>query len=193
MTRVTEFLIYQLSILAHPRMALQKLEDNKVLAPGLYLFGNNAYLNTPYLATPYAAVTGGTKDAYNFYHSQARICIDAHSECLCTDGQFYGALAQLHNFCIVEANDTVVLPATARDAWQNEVNSAVPLVCKTQHPESGGITPTQLLDGGNHFDDVGINGCYNQQQCYENMAEMAGGAPLPRERLHSFVASKGLS
>ena len=32
-------------------------------------FGDNLYLNMPYMATPYAAVSGGTKDAYN-YHSQ---------------------------------------------------------------------------------------------------------------------------
>ena len=53
----------------------QKLEDG-ILAPGLCLFGNNAYLNTPYTATPFAAVSGGTKDSYNFYHSQLRIRIE---------------------------------------------------------------------------------------------------------------------
>jgi hypothetical protein len=50
----------------------QKLEQG-ILAPGLCLFGDNAYMNTQYMATPYAAVSGGTKDAYNFYHSQLRI------------------------------------------------------------------------------------------------------------------------
>lgn len=118
--------------LAFEGMSLsQKLEDG-MLAPGLCLFGNNAYLNTPYLATPYAAIKGGTKDAYNFYHSQLRIRIE------CTFGILTNrwgilrsairmnvsvvktialalALAKLHNFCIGEANDTVVLPATARD------------------------------------------------------------------------------
>ncbi len=46
-----------------------RLEDG-ILAPGLCLFRDNAYLNTPYLATPYVAVSGGTQDLYNFYHSQ---------------------------------------------------------------------------------------------------------------------------
>ena len=121
--------------LAFEGMSLfQKLEDG-LLAPGLCIFGDNAYLNTPYLATPYAAVTGGTRDAYNFYHSQVRIRFK------CTFGRMLThrwailssaipmnvsigktialvlALAKLHtNFCIVEADDTVVLPATARDA-----------------------------------------------------------------------------
>jgi hypothetical protein len=56
-------------------LLFHKLEDG-ILAPGLCLFGNNAYLNTPYMATPYAAVSGGMKDSYNFYHSQLRIRIE---------------------------------------------------------------------------------------------------------------------
>jgi DDE superfamily endonuclease len=43
-----------------------------LLAEGLVLFGDNAYLNSPYLATPYPNVSGGSKDNYNFYHSQVR-------------------------------------------------------------------------------------------------------------------------
>jgi hypothetical protein len=62
--------------LAFEGMSLfQKLEEG-LLAPGLCIFGNNAYLNTPYMATPYAAVSGGTMDSYNFYHSQLRIRIE---------------------------------------------------------------------------------------------------------------------
>jgi hypothetical protein len=103
--------------LAFKGMSLfNKLEDGN-LAPGLCIFGNNAYLNTPYMLTPYAAVSGGTKDAYNFYHSQLRIRIK------CTFGMLTHrwvilrsaismnvtiqktvalvlSLAKLHNFCI---------------------------------------------------------------------------------------------
>jgi hypothetical protein len=62
--------------LAFESMSLfQKLEEG-ILAPGLCIFGNYAYLNTPYTATPFAAVSGGTMDAYNFYHSQLRIWIE---------------------------------------------------------------------------------------------------------------------
>ncbi len=53
----------------------QKLEIG-MLALGLCLFGNIAYLNTLYMATPYAAVSGGSKDSYNFYHSQLQIRIE---------------------------------------------------------------------------------------------------------------------
>ena len=48
--------------LAFEGMALfQKLEGD-ILAAGLCIFGDNAYLNTSYMATPYANVSGGTKD-----------------------------------------------------------------------------------------------------------------------------------
>ena len=72
------------------------------------------------------------------------------------------------------------------------MNGAVPLV-KTQHAKSSrDVTPCQLLDGGHHFDDVGMNGCYNRQQQY-NYVSQTGGIVLPRDRLHSFVASTGLT
>jgi hypothetical protein len=62
--------------LAFEGMSLfQKLEQDGILAPGLCLFGDNAYLNTPYMATPFAAVLGGTLDSYDFYHSQLQIRI----------------------------------------------------------------------------------------------------------------------
>jgi hypothetical protein len=40
------------------------------------LFGDNAYLNSPFLATPYPNVSGGYKDAYNFFHSQLQIRVE---------------------------------------------------------------------------------------------------------------------
>ncbi len=48
--------------------------ENGLLADGLVLFGDNAYLNTNYMATPYPNIAGRdqdrSKDNYNFYHSQ---------------------------------------------------------------------------------------------------------------------------
>jgi hypothetical protein len=40
------------------------------LAPGLCIFGDNAYVNCSYMATPYKNVPSGSKDNYNHYHSQ---------------------------------------------------------------------------------------------------------------------------
>ena len=47
-----------------------RIEQPGFLAPGLCLFGDNAYVNTHFMATPYKGISGGTKDDYNFYHSQ---------------------------------------------------------------------------------------------------------------------------
>ena len=200
--------------LAFEGMSLFQKLENGILAPGLCLFGDNAYLNTPYMATPYAAVSGGTKDAYNFYLSQLRIRIE------CTFGIFTHrwsilrsaipmnvsvrktvalvlALAKLHNYCI-DAVDTVV-PLTAVDEWESEVNGAVPLVeignSSDDALNSGeqGATPQQLLDGGNHFDDIGGNaGRRNRQRRFDYLADSQAIA-LSRDRLHSLVASVGLS
>ena len=195
--------------LAFEGMSLfQKLEDG-MLAPGLCLFGDNAYLNTSYMATPYPGVSGGSKDAYNFYHSQLRIRIE------CTFGilthrwsilrsaipmnvsirktvALVLCLAKLHNYCI-DADDNVVLPCTASDEWQHEVNGAVPME-ETEHSDSsGGITPRQLLEGGHHFDDIGgITGRYNRQRRYNYICENQG-VTQPRDRLHDSIASMGLT
>jgi hypothetical protein len=45
------------------------------------LFGDNTYINTAFMATPYSGTKGGTRDAYNFYHSQLRINIKCMFGC----------------------------------------------------------------------------------------------------------------
>jgi hypothetical protein len=64
-----------IALLSRECHCFQKLEDG-MLTPELCLFGDNAYLNTNYMATPFAGVSGGTKDAYNYYHSQLRIRVE---------------------------------------------------------------------------------------------------------------------
>jgi hypothetical protein len=53
-----------------------RLEYNGLLAPGLFLFGDNAYLNAPFLATLYTNVSWGQKDDYNFFHLQLQIHVE---------------------------------------------------------------------------------------------------------------------
>ena len=94
----------------------QKLELG-LLHDDLVLFGDNAYLNSKFMVTPYPNVSGGSKDDFNFFHSQLRIRVE------CAFGMLVGpwgllraaiplnisltrtiamvhALAKLHNFCI---------------------------------------------------------------------------------------------
>ena len=47
--------------LAFEGMSLFRDLEEGLLAPGLCLFGDNAYLNSSYMATPYSGVSGGTK------------------------------------------------------------------------------------------------------------------------------------
>ncbi|KAG7343885.1 DDE superfamily endonuclease [Nitzschia inconspicua] len=50
---------------------LRKLvETDRFLSDGLLLFGDNVYINTDNMPTPFKGVSGGWKDAFNFYHSQ---------------------------------------------------------------------------------------------------------------------------
>jgi hypothetical protein len=68
------------------------------------------------------------------------------------------ALAKLHNNCM-NYNHSDAPCTIASDAWQSELNGAVPLVASTEHDDSNrGITPHQLLHGGHHSDNLGING-----------------------------------
>jgi hypothetical protein len=110
------------------------------------------------------------------------------------------ALAKLHNYCIDENEARCdVAYSSALDKWRNELTgAAVPLVEIThqQHTDASRTTdtvsPRQLLDGGSHFDDIGVNGRYNRQRRY-NYLSKSTGMPLPRDRLHSHILDTGLA
>ena len=124
-------------------MSLYARLQRGLLAPGLCLFGDNAYLNSVFMATQYSAVSGGSKDAYNFYHSQLRINIE------CAFGMFTHrwamlrsaipmrvslkktvalviALAKLHNFCIDE-KEAHAPPSRALAELRTEMHGGIPL------------------------------------------------------------------
>jgi DDE superfamily endonuclease len=96
-----------------------QLEKEGFMKPGLCIFGDNAYVNTPYMATPYKAVKDGSKDAYNFFHSNCRINIECafgmlvhRWGILCKPmstlipiskiTSMVRCLCRLHNFCVDE-------------------------------------------------------------------------------------------
>jgi hypothetical protein len=161
------------------------------------------------MATPYAAVSGGTMDSYNFYHSQLRIRIECAFGMLTKRWAILRsaipvgvtvaktvalvlALAKLHNYCIEEdCHVTPDLSYTANDEWNIELNGGVPLVAAAT--DDGHVIPQQLINGGNHFDDLGgANGRYNRQRRY-NYASETTRVPLPRDQLHSYIASIGVT
>jgi DDE superfamily endonuclease len=190
--------------LAFEAMSLYEKLENDILAPGLCLFGDNAYLNTPYMATPYTAVSGGTKDSYNFYHSQLRIRVECcfgiltHRWSILRSAipmnvsikktvSLVIALAKLHNFCI-DNKDGNPLSNTPSDVLRHELQGVVHLQPIQLTETSQSIIPLQLMNGGHHFDDIGTTGRMSRQRRFEHIE-----IPLPRERLHSIIADAGLT
>ena len=163
------------------------------------------------MATPYAAVSGGTKDTYNFYHSQLQIrrectfgilthrwailrsAIPVNIQIVKTVALVM-ALAKLHNYCI-NANDNDISANIERDKWISEINGAVPLVPVEGYDEGSesgclsDVVPEQLLHGGENFDDIGHAGCCRRQPRNKSVTN----APLPREQLCSYIASIGVT
>ena len=157
---------------------LKKCLDSGLLALNLVLFGHNTYINTNFMATPYPNTSGGSKDNYNYFHSQCRIRIE------CVFGmlvQRWGilrmampmkitvpktislvlALAKLHNFCINEAD---AVPGTILSQDEENItmngNGSVSLVHNQEIAELLNIntnTPQDLLGCGEHFEDTPLD------------------------------------
>ncbi len=112
---------------------------------------------------------------------------------LCWHSQkFVITVSMLRNCCLSTMTLPSVLPLTngkvkkaARFHWSKH---------SSQHSEldTSGVTSRQLLDGGHHFDDKGMNGRFNQQPHYNSISETTA-IPLPRDRLHSFVIDIGVA
>jgi DDE superfamily endonuclease len=184
----------------------KKLETRGFLSPGWCLFGDNAYVSTPYMATPYKNVKSGSKDNYNFYHSQVRIKIECafgmlvqrwgvlrrplsakvtpqKVNCLCM------ALCRLHNYCLnahAKPNNEASTPTSANP----ESEDLNPLMQDNVMVELfGGVSldksrrPKELLHGGHHFEDVPSG---NMRQWRRNHEI------LPREVMCEKVAKLGL-
>ncbi len=161
------------------------------------------------MAAPYSAVSGGSKDAYNFYHSQ--LCIQI--ECAFGMMTHWWAILwsaipmqvsikktialviapfKLHNFCIAE-ND-LVPPFCAVDVLQTEIRGGI-LLETTHSPNKDGrqvLLPCQLLDDGFHFDDVDWGYRRNQIYHYQSQADSLH-RQLPRDCLHDIVAGPSLT
>jgi hypothetical protein len=161
------------------------------------LFGDNAYINTKFMATPYSGTKGGTRDAYNFYHSQLRINIE------CAFGRFVHrwavfrapmqqnvtlqktsalvvACAKLHNFCIDETDTS--MQSTTFDSARANLSGAVPMVYSAMADMT---LPTGLLGGGHHWDDL------PKSSCRSRSTRQTSGE-FPREMMHGLVVEKGL-
>ena len=114
----SDYLAFAVSGL-HRKLEGKNPHDERLpfLYPGLALYGDNAYMNTPWMVTPFRASPRGPKDAFNFYHSQVRINIECAfgmlvhrwgilrkaipmNISLTRTNALVMALCKLHNFCI---------------------------------------------------------------------------------------------
>ena len=165
-----------------------QLEEEGFLAPGLCIFGDNAYVNTHYMATPYPNVQGDMeRDSYNFYHSQLRIKIECTFGILIhrwgilskrmsrrfTVGKTVAlvtALCKLHNFLIDS----------------EEGHSASSLAIDRLNMEDEGAIPAgRLMHVGHHTDD------WSERE--PRVSERYGDETLPREAICEHVLEQGLS
>ena len=176
-----------------------RLEYDHILAPGLSLFGDNAYLNATYMATPYPNVSHGSKDDYNFFHSQLRIRIECafgmlvHRWAILQTAMPCGisiqrtialvnALAKLHNFCI-DQNEMNSVESSIDDRFRIE-NNELGFVPLEETNNCDVAVPVQLLDGGNHLDDISR---LERRRHDRNTTQNHDGLVLPREKLLGHV------
>ena len=172
------------------------------LAPGLCLFGDNAYVNRAFMATPYPNVTNDTeRDSYNFFHSQLWINIECAFGLLVNRWGFLrkkapirfsikktiatvSCLCHLHNF-LIDQNDNIAPVHTPQDALTLAIYGAVTVRHgrrRGNDGESDNAPENDLVGGGGHFDDD-PNYTIRRRIMREadRATEQNGGQLLPRE------------
>jgi hypothetical protein len=152
-----------------------QLEQPGFLAPGLALYGDNAYVNCRYMATPFKAANSGYRDDFNYYQSQLRISIECsfgmlvHRWAILRKPMPIGlslskvtamtaSLCKLHNFCINLESGLLAGKTASCGLASDEVN-------------------VQLHGGVGMASDV--NGNLNDQGFLHQQYEESGNGPLP--------------
>lgn len=184
-----------------------QLEQAGFLRPGLCLFGDAAYANSPYMCTPYRSAAG-TKDDFNFFQSQLRINIE------CAFGMLvhrFGmlrkafpmgvtisktnsailALCKLHNFCINSNGGDDIASACVGDSAHImlEGGMTLPRIDRDVAAGSSGWSYEEdedrvdgLLDGGDHMEDH----TDSDRRRFRSIISQ-----LPRTLIHEHVKTNG--
>ena len=144
------------------------------------------------MATPYSNVGTGTRDDYNFYHSQLRINIEcsfgylvnrwrllrkpfAASTSIERINATVMCLCRLHNWCI-DNNAIRTIPSPL----SNDPRSILDI------DNSNSQIPIALLHGGEHFED---SETIRNAQYVTNRQDNT--IVLPRELLHDHIVTLG--
>jgi hypothetical protein len=188
------------------------LEKPNFLAPGLVIFGDNAYPNTDYMVTPYRGSRGETHDAFNYYHSQLRIQVECAFgklvHCfgilrraipmalgLRKTSALVSALCRLHNFCTDAYNNHASSAAEGslpepleQDQAFATMNSGIEL----RETAMNRYEPSGLLHGGEHSHDVSRNIRRRERRRIEGNGPPSTRKVLPQQKLHDLVTNQGL-
>jgi DDE superfamily endonuclease len=171
----------------------KKIETPGFLAPGLCIFGDSAYVTNGYMVTPFKNIKSGSKDDFNFYHSQVRITIE------CCFGMLVGrwgllrrpfpqamslkkvtgltaCLCRLHNYCINHRGNLMMAPALSSD-----VETSAP-----GRPDDS-LPHEHLMGAGDHNNDTsrGI-----RQEFGRRVLPLTSSV-FPRDRLLQMVVDSG--
>lgn len=180
----------------------KKLEAG-LLAPGLTLFGDNAYMNTTFMATPFTragtgqAGTNNTRDDYNFYFSQLRIRIE------CAFGMLVHRWSMLRNIFpsgvpIARVVSTVIAMVKLHNYLIDNREEIVPQnytsdLVRAELDENGVVTlegdnhlPSDLIGGGEHMDDL------PDEHRRRVERRFARDSKLPRTLLYNSIVEQGL-
>jgi hypothetical protein len=98
------------------------------------------------------------------------------------------ALAKLHNFCIDE-NDISMLEQSADDSFRIANNELGFVALEEANNCDDVPIPVQILDGGNHFEDIP----QPERRRDDRRGEQQDGVLLPRERLLQHVVGAHLA
>jgi hypothetical protein len=170
---------------------LSRNMNEGILDNNLCLFGDNAYVNQTYMATPYSNVGLGSKDNYNFYHSQLRINIE------CAFGSLVNRWRVLRSplsaSISIERTVALVMSLCRLHNWCIDYNSSTVPDQLIIDPRSiididpiNLTRPEALLNGGAHFDDVVE---LRRQQLMQNNRNNT--TILPREQIHNSLLENG--
>jgi hypothetical protein len=199
-------------LLAFERTDLYKqLHNESILAPGLCLFGDNAYINTSYMATPYPGTAiSPEKDVYNFFHSNLRIISE------CSFGRLiyrFGilqrkapqnfslqkivnmvvCLCKLHNFCTDKSLEhrRCLDPPERLDMDVQTIQQDGGIEMEPVYQPETGVAiriPTPLLGHGNHNEGT----TQHFQLAHQEAANADNNGQLPREIMCADIQRKGL-
>jgi hypothetical protein len=186
-----------------------KLKNHVILAPGLCLFGDNAYINSSFMATPYPGRITPAQDNYNFFHSQLRIMSECSFGRLVMRWGFLQkkapqhfsvgkiiatvlCLCRLHNYCTNAsmARNERLQPPPLIDADQVDIQLNGGIAVQHQYVAQvhrNIFRPNHLLDGGVHDDGMERNVQRTEERRNEREIIV-----LPRERLCTQVEERGV-